>query len=113
MPVRTFFQTVPSSDLGAATTAPTPSTGGSNSAATQLSDAIDEFLADVEKKFKVMNDEILTKRSYLSLLVVPSPGVLTQLVDDMGDRCDRLEAELLLKEAEGSKITSGSADNSS
>lgn len=83
--------TVPSSDLVSGNTAPSPSTN----AASQLSEAIDEFLGDVEKKFKVMNDEILTK------------------LDDMAERCDRLEAELLLREAEGAKLTSGSTDNSS
>jgi hypothetical protein len=31
----------------------------------------------------------------------------------MAERCDRLEAELLLREAEGAKITPGSGDNSS
>jgi len=61
MPVGTFFQTVPSSELASGGTAPNTSPGGSTNAATQLSEAIDEFLADVEKKFKVMNDEILTK----------------------------------------------------
>lgn len=87
---------VPSSDLASAAAAPTPSAGDrSSNAATQLSEAIDDFLADVEKKFKAMSDEVLTK------------------LDDMAERCDRLEAELLLREAEGAKITSGSADNSS
>lgn len=56
----TFCQTVPSSDL---TATPRPSTSGSNNATTRLSEAIDEFLADVEQKFKVMNDEILAKCS--------------------------------------------------
>jgi BMFP domain-containing protein YqiC len=70
MPVGTFFQTVPSStdhllsSQPTTATTPTPSTSGANNAATQLSDAIDEFLADVEKKFKIMNDEILTKCTY-------------------------------------------------
>jgi hypothetical protein len=63
MPVGTFFQTAPSSDIATTATAPTPSASGSNNAATQLSEAIDEFLADVESKFKVMNDEVMTKCS--------------------------------------------------
>ncbi|ERF76478.1 hypothetical protein EPUS_06140 [Endocarpon pusillum Z07020] len=91
----TFFQTVHASGPGSVATTPRPSTSGSNNAATRLSEAIDEFLGDVEQKFKVMNDEILTK------------------LDDMAERCDRLEAELLLREAEGAKITSGSTDGSS
>lgn len=63
MPVGTFFQSVPSSDLASAAAAPTPSAGDrSSNAATQLSEAIDDFLADVEKKFKAMSDEVLTKR---------------------------------------------------
>jgi hypothetical protein len=64
MPIGTFFQTVPSANLTSPDATTTQSTAGSNNpnAATQLSEAIDEFLADVEKKFKVMNDEILTKR---------------------------------------------------
>lgn len=64
MPVGTFFQTVPVASPSASAT---PSTSGSNNAATQLSEAIDDFLADVEKKFKVMNDEILTKCLWLIL----------------------------------------------
>ncbi len=58
MPVGTFFQAVP---VASRSVSATPSASGNNNAATQLSEAIDEFLADVEKKFKVMNDEILTK----------------------------------------------------
>jgi BMFP domain-containing protein YqiC len=65
MAVGTFFQTVPPADVAsqstAATATETPTTGGNSNATTQLSEAIDEFLADVEKKFKLMNDEILTK----------------------------------------------------
>lgn len=72
MPIGTFFQTVPSSNLLSAAAAPTPSTTGSNNATTQLSEAIDEFLADVENKFKVMNDEILTKCLCLSGFITKS-----------------------------------------
>lgn len=34
---------------------------GPNEAATKLADAIDDFLGDLEKKFKGISDEILTK----------------------------------------------------
>ena len=61
MLVGTFFKAVPSADLASPNTAAAQSTSGNNNAATQLSEAIDEFLVDVEKKFKVMNDEVLTK----------------------------------------------------
>jgi len=33
-----------------------------NEAATKLAEAIDDFLGDLEKKFKGISDEILTKR---------------------------------------------------
>lgn len=71
MAVGTFFQTVPPADVASQSTAvtatatATPTTGGNSNTTTQLSEAIDEFLADVEKKFKLMNDEILTKCSCL------------------------------------------------
>lgn len=71
MPVGTFFQTVPSSDATSGNTVPpSPSTTRNSNAATQLSEAIDEFLGDAEQKFKVMNDEILTKCSRLSSIKV-------------------------------------------
>lgn len=66
-----LFQAVPSSDTASGNTVPpSPSTTRNNNAATQLSEAIDEFLGDVEQKFKVMNDEILTKRSHLRPVMV-------------------------------------------
>jgi len=37
-------------------------------AATALSDAIDDFLGDVERKFKTISDEILTKREWLEYI---------------------------------------------
>ncbi|KIW64261.1 hypothetical protein PV04_09208 [Phialophora macrospora] len=49
-------------------------------AATKLAAAIDDFLGDLEKKFKGISDEILTK------------------LDDMAERCDRLEQEMLVRE---------------
>jgi len=52
-----------------------------NNAATKLAEAIDDFLGDLEKKFKGISDEILTK------------------LDDMAERCDRLEQEILLRDA--------------
>jgi len=55
-----------------------------NDAASALAEAIDDFLGDLEKKFKIVSDEILTK------------------LDDMAERCDRLEAELLMRDAAGS-----------
>lgn len=88
-------------------------TPSNKNAATQLAEAIDEFLVDVEKKFKVMNDEILTKCLHQSPTGYMFHDMLTDSVDDMAERCDKLEAELLLREAEGTKITSGSGDGSS
>ncbi|EXJ94189.1 hypothetical protein A1O1_02582 [Capronia coronata CBS 617.96] len=37
---------------------------GPNDAATKLAEAIDDFLGDLEKKFKGISDEILTKREF-------------------------------------------------
>jgi BMFP domain-containing protein YqiC len=50
-------------------------------AQTKLAEAIDDFLGDLEKKFKGISDEILTR------------------LDDMAERCDRLEQEMMLKDA--------------
>lgn len=61
----------------------------SSEAAAKLAEAIDDFLGDVEKKFKNISDEILTK------------------LDDMAERCDRLEQEMLMRDA-GSSIDSRS-----
>lgn len=58
-----------------------PDVAGPNDAATKLAEAIDDFLGDLEKKFKGISDEILTK------------------LDDMAERCDRLEQEMLLRDA--------------
>ncbi|KAK5083795.1 hypothetical protein LTS08_003997 [Lithohypha guttulata] len=60
-------------------------------AAAKLAEAIDDFLGDVEKKFKSISDEILTK------------------LDDMAERCDRLEQEMLMRDAGSSKSTLGSS----
>ncbi|KIV92917.1 hypothetical protein PV10_04176 [Exophiala mesophila] len=76
----------PSSDSGSSpsskNTKPTAMDNpGANEAAGRLAEAIDDFLGDIEKKFKGISDEILTK------------------LDDMAERCDRLEQEMLLREA--------------
>ncbi len=52
-------------------------------ATTKLAEAIDDFLGDLEKKFKGISDEILTR------------------LDDMAERCDKLEQEMLLKDTQG------------
>jgi heat shock factor-binding protein 1 len=49
-------------------------------ASTKLAEAIDDFLGDLEKKFKGISDEILGR------------------LDDMAERCDRLEQEMVLRE---------------
>merc|ERR1711977_74275 len=51
-----------------------------NDATSKLTEAIDDFLGDLEKKFKGISDEILTK------------------LDDMAERCDRLEQEILFRD---------------
>lgn len=50
-------QTASSTSAAAAAAAAPPS-----EAAAKLADAIDDFLGDVDKKFKNISDEILTKR---------------------------------------------------
>jgi hypothetical protein len=65
--------------------APPPSEHGQE-AATKLAEAIDDFLGDLEKKFKGISDEILTK------------------LDDMAERCDRLEQEMLVRETGGNAL---------
>ncbi|OAP63076.1 hypothetical protein AYL99_02303 [Fonsecaea erecta] len=60
-----------------------------NDAATKLAEAIDDFLGDLEKKFKGISDEILTK------------------LDDMAERCDRLEQEMLLRDASAMENVGG------
>ena len=49
-------------------------------ATTKLAEAIDDFLGDLEKKFKGISDEILTR------------------LDDMAERCDRLEQDMLMRD---------------
>lgn len=55
--------------------APAPS-----EAASRLTEAIDEFIQDVERKFRGVSDEILGR------------------LDEMTERCDRLEQEMLARE---------------
>ncbi|KIW11989.1 hypothetical protein PV08_09263 [Exophiala spinifera] len=95
MPNGTFFQSASlptppptqqasppySSDNIAAAVSSASDYAGPNDATARLTEAIDDFLGDLEKKFKGISDEILTK------------------LDDMAERCDRLEQEILLKDA--------------
>ena len=94
------------------------STDATSAAATELSTAIDEFLGDLDKKFKGIGDEILGKcKSCLSSSRFIRDRVkrppLTSAVDDMAARCDRIEAELLMHEqtevspSKGSETASG------
>jgi len=50
-------------------------------ATTKLAEAIDDFLGDLEKRFKGISDEVLGR------------------LDDMAERCDRLEQEMLVRDA--------------
>jgi hypothetical protein len=47
--------------------------------ASHLAEAIDDFLSDLDKRFSSISHEILTR------------------LDDMAERCDRLEGEILLQ----------------
>ncbi len=67
---------VSSSSAGA-----TAAAESSADATSKLAEAIDDFLGDLETKFKGISDEILTR------------------LDDMAERCDRLEQEMLLRES--------------
>ncbi|KAL6244057.1 hypothetical protein RBB50_008926 [Rhinocladiella similis] len=58
-----------------------------NDATAKLTEAIDDFLGDLEKKFKGISDEILTK------------------LDDMAERCDRLEQDILFRDASAMENT--------
>jgi len=75
-----------------ANSTPADATSPKNDAASLLGDAIDDFLGDLEKKFKSVSDEILTK------------------LDDMAERCDRIEAELLMRDAAGSGTSKSSLE---
>ncbi len=109
MPNGTYFQSaqVPSPTPSSMTSPPlsshphtshlhtnsTPSESGQE-AATKLAEAIDDFLGDLEKKFKGISDEILTK------------------LDDMAERCDRLEQEMLVRETSGGRGGEGESGGS-
>jgi len=67
----------------------------SSNAAAALAEAIDDFLGDLERKFKGISSEILTK------------------LDDMAERCDRIETELLLREAAGAGTSKSSLEEKS
>jgi hypothetical protein len=58
----------------------TTATHNADNAAHRLAEAIDDFLGDLDKKFSSISNEILTR------------------LDDMAERCDRLEQEMLLRE---------------
>ena len=117
MPNGTYFQSAPSPPLSQhsgitsphlstnahhsqqalSNTSPTKSVASASAgaesgqeAATKLAEAIDDFLGDLEKKFKGISDEILTK------------------LDDMAERCDRLEQEMLVRESTGSALDGAS-----
>jgi len=80
MPNGPFFQSVPTPPQtqsspppnASADTTATPDAASPTEAATKLAEAIDDFLGDLEKKFKNIGDEILTKRTsvYMSVDVV-------------------------------------------
>jgi hypothetical protein len=75
-----------------------PSTSNtSQEAAHRLAEAIDDFLGDLDKKFSSISNEILTR------------------LDDMAERCDRLEQEMLLREQTNTvaKSAAGSATGDS
>lgn len=52
----------------------------SQEASHRLAEAIDDFLGDLDKKFSSISNEILTR------------------LDDMAERCDRLEQDILLRD---------------
>ncbi|KAJ9501273.1 hypothetical protein LTR99_004676 [Exophiala xenobiotica] len=114
MPNGTYFQSVsaiptppptspPYSSTSKTATAAAASASASdfaapNDATSKLTEAIDDFLGDLEKKFKGISDEILTK------------------LDDMAERCDRLEQEILFRDTRAmedvGKTPTGSAAGS-
>ena len=64
-------------------------------------------MGDLETKFRGISNEVLSKCEWLSsyapvctqVVVLGMTDTRFILVDDMAERCDRLEAELLMKEA--------------
>lgn len=100
MPNGTYFQSAPTppptspplshtSGSATATAKATTSTStstdlaGPNDAATKLAEAIDDFLGDLEKKFKGISDEILTKREFSSHRCFFSPGTAIPRMETM------------------------------
>jgi hypothetical protein len=137
MPNGNFFQTTypfPSQAQPAQSTQPNPETEQmdnkptTNDASSALAEAIDDFLGDLERKFKTVSDEILTKRE--SICPLDISGILFEtaddrgghnsgleanvtVVDDMGERCDRIEAELLMRDAAGTGGSKSSLEEKS
>ncbi|KAL9618413.1 MAG: hypothetical protein Q9160_006854 [Pyrenula sp. 1 TL-2023] len=142
MPNGTFFQQPTAPSLSAAsstTTIKSPSANGNASSpnpdaddsSTELTSAIDDFISEIEGKFKVISNEILSKCMHFLLLLKRSthststplsyrfPFAIQVLlvtadppytVDDMAERCDRIEAELQVRgpgEAEGDEAGGG------
>src|SRR5271170_7707134 len=124
MPYGALFQSFPTHPpASTAFGANTPATINENSdshpdasAATKLAEAIDNFLGDLETKFQGISDEILTKREFSPRKLFWREAADQQgVVDDMAERCDRLEAELLMKEAataEGTGAGKGRSEES-
>jgi archaellum component FlaC len=99
-----------------------------NDASSALAEAIDDFLGDLERKFKTVSDEILTKRESICPLDISrilsetaddrgghSSGLEANVtvVDDMAERCDRIEAELLMRDAAGTGGSKSSLEEKS
>jgi hypothetical protein len=99
-----------------------------NDASSALAEAIDEFLGDLERKFKTVSDEILTKRESICPLDISrilsetaddwgghssSLEANVTAVDDMAERCDRIEAELLMRDAAGTGGSKSSLEEKS
>jgi hypothetical protein len=137
MPNGTFFQTTypfPSRTQPAQSTQPNPETEQmdnkptTNDTSSALAEAIDDFLGDLERKFKTVSDEILTKRESICPLGISrilsetaddrgghssSLEANVTAVDDMAERCDRIEAELLMRDAAGTGGSKSSLEEKS
>ena len=73
----------PGSQVSSSSATAAATAESSADATSKLAEAIDDFLGDLEKKFKGISDEILTR------------------LDDMAERCDRLEQEMMLRDTTG------------
>lgn len=64
---------------------------GTNEAAGRLAEAIDDFLGDIEKKFKGISDEILTKRESLQCIafqyIISVRAKMKEMEVKSGNRC--------------------------